>query len=106
MQPPDPACLAALLVEQYGEDACSHAIVSLIDRQQSGDRAGERLYLQVVMIVRQLLRKPISQGYRMTDHVPPTRRHPAIPDLDSPELIEDQPNGIQLPPDIPSPTIH
>ena len=106
MQPPDPSSLAALLVEEHGKSAYARAVVNLVNRQEAGDQAGERLYLQVVMIVQQLLQESVLSHGQIPNHVSPTRQYPVFPVLDLPDLVEKLSDGIPLPPEPSVPIRH
>ncbi|MGI4801536.1 MAG: hypothetical protein ACRYG8_47425 [Janthinobacterium lividum] len=106
MEKPNSPAFAALLVERYGKDAYTRAVMYLMEKHKIGDQAGERLGLQLVMAVQQLLQARFPEDGivpSVTLSVSRLSRHPS---RYTPSIIDEQFTGCAGPTETQTRTVH
>lgn len=93
MEKPNPSSFAALLVERYGKDAYAHAVMFLMEKHKIGDQAGERLALQLVMAVQQLLQARFPEDGIVATAMLSVSQLSRLPGQDIPSIINEQFTG-------------
>jgi hypothetical protein len=90
MEKPNPSSFAALLVERYGKDAYTRAVMYLMQKHKIGDEAGERFGLQLVMAVQQLLQARFPEDGIVPSLILSIGKVSCLPSLDLPSTIDEQ----------------